>query len=474
MVEDQGIASHYRYHKLRILHQFVAMRDFKDELLEEGVDVNYFEFEKSLSVSFYERIEKALVKYKTKNLQTPRIPDTAFRNILQAWATQKKVTLEFIDSPQFMVSDLEFADYLHPSKKPFMKTFYESVRKREKILVNKDLSPVGGKWSFDLENRKKMPKSVQVPNSAIIATSPHFTAVRKLVEEHFKNHPGELPKRDLWIPTNRAGALTFLKKFFETKLDQFGPFEDAIDPRDDLLFHSGLSTLINLGLLTPSEVVKKAISFADKKSVKLESLEGFIRQIAGWREFVNGIHQNFHATQSTRNFFAHESTLKKCWYDGTTGLPPVDDAIKKVLRLGYNHHIERLMILSNAMLLCETKPTEVHKWFMEMYLDSYEWVMGPNVYGMGQFSDGGIFATKPYLSGSNYILKMSSYGKGDWCEIWDGLYWSFIHNHKTFFSKNPRLSMMSKMLEKMDGSKKERLFAAADRFKEQTMNRPKG
>ena len=182
----------------------------------------------------------------------------------------------------------------------------------------------------------------------------------------------------------------------------------------------------------------------------------------------NHIHENFFELESESNFFKHERKMKPCWYEGKTGIPPVDDAIKKTLKLAYNHHIERLMILSNVMLLTELNPKEVHRWFMEMYVDSYEWVMGPNVYGMGQFSDGGIFATKPYLSGSNYILKMSNYPKGEWCEIWDGLYWSFIHRNSSFFAKNPRLSMMNALLFKMEPKKKERLLTLAENFKNAT------
>jgi deoxyribodipyrimidine photolyase-related protein len=184
----------------------------------------------------------------------------------------------------------------------------------------------------------------------------------------------------------------------------------------------------------------------------------------GWREFVRGIYQNFSEEQDKRNFFNHQRKLTHHWYDGTTGLPPVDDAIKKAQKYGYCHHIERLMILSNVMLLSELHPHEVHKWFMEMFIDSADWVMGPNVYGMGQFSDGGIFATKPYISGSNYILKMSDYKKGEWSEVWDGLFWRFIGKNKVFLSKNPRLNMMVKTLEKMEANKKKRLLSLAQDF----------
>ena len=200
--------------------------------------------------------------------------------------------------------------------------------------------------------------------------------------------------------------------------------------------------------------------------IPIASLEGFLRQVIGWREFVRGIDRVFGERQASGNFWGHHRCLAPCWNDGNTGLPPLDAAIERLNRLGYNHHIERLMVISNLMLLCEIDPLAVHGWFMERYLDSYEWVMGPNVYGMGQMSDGGIFATKPYICGSNYILKMGDYKRGAWCEIWDGLYWRFIERHRAFFQANPRLSMMVHLLERQDPLRRQGLNAAAEQFLE--------
>ena len=266
---------------------------------------------------------------------------------------------------------------------------------------------------------------------------------------------------------DRQGYLDLLDQFLEKGLSNFGDYQDAISDRSAFLFHSSLSPGMNLGLITPDEVLKKCISYYHQHlgPESLNSLEGFVRQILGWREFVRGIYQSFSEIQEEENFFDHRRRLSAHWYKGTTGVLPLDDAIKKAVKYGYNHHIERLMVISNMMLLCEIDPREVHRWFMEMYVDSSDWVMGPNVYGMGQFSDGGIFATKPYFCGSNYILKMSSYKKGEpWCEIMDGLYWRFIERNKSFMSKNPRLNMMVKTLEKMDGARKSRIFKPAEEF----------
>jgi deoxyribodipyrimidine photolyase-related protein len=199
-------------------------------------------------------------------------------------------------------------------------------------------------------------------------------------------------------------------------------------------------------LLTPLEVVSESLEFANRNEIPMNSLEGFVRQIIGWREFIRGVDREYARSGAHRqNHLAATRKLKPCWYEGTTGLPPLDIVIRRVVDTGYCHHIERLMVV-------------------EMFIDSAEWVMRPNVYGMSQFADGGLFATKPYISGSNYILKMSDYPKGDWCETWDGLYWRTIHRHRDLFGKNPRMSMMLASLERMPSDKKMNLFAKAERF----------
>jgi deoxyribodipyrimidine photolyase-related protein len=371
--------------------------------------------------------------------------------------------LSVLPTPHFLCSREEFKKYLSSTKRPFMKTFYEKERKRLGILVERDGSPTGGQWSFDLENRKKLPKGYEEPLLPSIEESPHQKTVQNLVAKHFPDHPGNESK--LKLPVNHSGARAWLESFLKERFEDFGPFEDSISSRFETLNHSLLSPLINLGLLTPGEVIDRALTHAKKAKVPMASLEGFIRQIIGWREFIRGIDENFGDRQEKTNFFGHERKLTSAWYDGTTGIPPLDDAIRRVQKNGYLHHIERLMIVSNLMLLSEIRPVDAHRWFMEMFLDSYEWVMGPNVYGMGLMSDGGIFATKPYISGSNYILKMSDYQKGPWCDTWDGLYWSFIEKHRKYFSGNPRLSMMVKLLDRMPEARKKILFAAASEFK---------
>jgi deoxyribodipyrimidine photolyase-related protein len=248
------------------------------------------------------------------------------------------------------------------------------------------------------------------------------------------------------------------------RLVDFGPYEDALSRRSETVFHSVLSPLLNLGLLTPRDVLDRVIDHARANEVPLNSLEGFVRQVIGWREFVRGIYRHFGERQENENFWGHRRGLAESWYRGETGIVPLDHAIRTAERLGWTHHITRLMVVGNLMTLAEIAPNAAHDWFMEMYVDSSDWVMGPNVYGMAIFSDGGIFATKPYICGSNYLLKMSDFGRGEWCDVVDGLYWRFIGKHRDFFAANPRLAMMARMLDRLKPARRERIFAAAEGF----------
>ena len=202
-----------------------------------------------------------------------------------------------------------------------------------------------------------------------------------------------------------------------------------------------------------SYVVNELNDYATKKNIPINSFEGIIRQIIGWREFIRGVYVSKGNIERTKNYWGFTKKMPDSFYTASTGIKPVDDSINKVNDNAYLHHIERLMVIGNFMFLCEINPDDVYKWFMELFIDSYDWVMVPNVYGMSQFADGGLMSTKPYISSSNYIMKMSDYKKGEWQKIWDGLYWRFIHKNQSFFTSNPRLSMMVRTLNKMSTDK---------------------
>lgn len=458
MREDTELCTHFEYHKLKIMLFLMAMRSHADELRAKKFNVTYQELAKS-KLPYEKHLEKWIRDEKIDKLLYYEIEDKFFERRITALVQRLKIEVEVLRTPMFVTTREEFKSYLAKSKRPFMRTFYEQQRKRLKIMVDAKNEPIGGRWSFDELNRKPLPKSVAPPEPFLKLKSKHEKDVAALCESLFPDHPGQT--ENVWFATSRKDAHAWLEKFFHERFANFGPYEDALARHSDFVFHSVITPYLNTGLLTPAEVVQTAIRVANERKLNIASVEGFVRQIIGWREFVRGIYQNYSEKQDEANFFKHKRRLTKAWYDGTTGIEPLDRVIKKAERFGYAHHIERLMVAGNLMLLCEIEPRDAHKWFMEMFIDSSDWVMGPNVYGMGIFSDGGIFATKPYICGSNYYRKMGGYKKDDWCDGVDGLYWRFVEKHADYLAKNPRLSMMVRTVSTMEKEKKRRLFAAA-------------
>lgn len=314
-----------------------------------------------------------------------------------------------------------------------MATFYQAQRKRMQILIDADGSPKGGQWSFDEDNRKKLPKTFTAPFAPQSPLNNHIKTAISHIETHFFNNLGNT--KTFRYPVTRADAKAWLKTFIRERFQDFGIYEDAISTEHAFINHSVLTPMLNIGLLTPQEIIDAALAEEDR--IPLNSLEGFIRQIIGWREFMHGVYRHRGTDIRKLNFFEHTRSIPKSFYNATTGIPPIDRIIHQLRDEAYCHHIERLMVLGNFMLLCRFDPNEVYKWFMEFFIDAYDWVMVPNVYGMSQFADGGTFTTKPYISGSNYILKMSDETKGPWTEIWDALFWTFVGDHQELFLKIP-------------------------------------
>ena len=463
MAEDYELCTYQKHHKQKILLFLSAMRSYADNLKKNKYKIEYKKIEdKDFKNNYFDKLLKTIKQKKIKEVSSFEIEDKFFEEKIKSFFNKSKIKWNIIQTPMFLNSRNEFKNYLAKSKRPFMATFYKESRKKLGILINSNGTPVGGKWSFDGDNRNKLPKNISAPKYPKIVETKHTRSLKPVIEKHFKDHPGNT--NNFWLATEYDGVVKLLNFFIKEKSNLFGDYEDAVSQKDNILFHSALSPYINLGLITPELIIEKILSFHKKKKIKLNSLEGYVRQIIGWREFMRGVYQGYSEQMETKNFFKQKRKMKSSWYDGSTGLPPLDYAIKNALTHGWSHHIERLMILSNLMNLCEIKPNYVYKWFMEMFVDSSDWVMVPNVYGMGLFSDGGIFATKPYICGSSYMLKMMDFKKGEWCNIMDGLYWRFINRNRTFFLKNPRLSMMVKIFDKMKIDRKKLILPAAERF----------
>ena len=466
MYEDYGLCTYEKHHKLKILLFLSSMRSYFDELKSKKFKIDYFSLKKDFRVPYEKKLENYIKSNKIEEISIFEIEDKLFEKKILSLFEKFELKVNILETPMFLTSRLDFKNYLIKSKKPFMANFYKMNRVKLNVLVSKDGKPKDGKWSFDEDNRKKLPKDIKLPEQPTAKITSHTKALQIIINKEFQDHPGNT--NNFWLPTTRDDAEVWLDNFIKNKLNLFGDYEDAVSKKSNILFHSALSPLINIGLITPSEILVKLKKVESK--INMNSLEGYTRQIIGWREFMRGIYQNYDQRLEKTNFFNHKNKMKKNWYTGETGLEPLDHAIKNAIKYGWSHHIERLMIISNIMNLCQVNPKEVYKWFMEMFVDSSDWVMSPNVYGMGLFSDGGIFATKPYICGSSYFLKMMDFKKGPWCNVMDGLYWRFIDRNRNFFLKNPRLSMMVRIFDRIKPERKKLIFSAAEKFiKENTI-----
>ncbi len=446
-----------RFHVQRLLFHRLSMQRFQQALQAHGYTVELL----PCGPDLYERLQARLQAHGVTALCVPEPSDDVLVRRLNAWCQRQNWLLTYLDSPGFL-NTFDAVQAAFSGKKYSQTSFYIAQRKARGILLHDDGAPRGGKWSFDPENRKRLPKGHRVPPLPA-PVDLDTAAVQVCFEGVVRDFPKALGqaafKAECFLyPTTHAGAEAWLQDFLRQRLAAFGDFEDAISQQEAYLYHSLLSPLLNTGLLTPQQVLESALDYAagaeaEGRPVPLNALEGFVRQIVGWREYMRALYLREGVHIRNQNFWGHIHPMPEALYTGTTGLLPVDHVIQKLQRTAYAHHIERLMILGNFMCLCEIHPMAVYTWFMEYFIDAYDWVMVPNVYSMSQFADGGLLTTKPYISGSNYLRKMGDYPKGEWCDLWDSLYWRFIHKHQAFFAQNYRLRMMVSHLQRMGDDK---------------------
>ena len=460
LIEEYLFFKQYNFHKQKIFFHRSSMKSYEDFLIKKGVEVIYVDSnnENSDVRNFLNNTEisKINIYHPEDNWLEKRIKETCQIN---------KIEIKIYENPLFLTSRDSLFPFFNPEKKKLFQTsFYKNQRKKFNILINEYDKPSGGKWTYDDMNRKKFPKNKKTPSIDYSKIkSINFLDSYNYVENNFAKNFGEINSFQLY-PTDFKSAKIWFNNFLKTRFDEFGIYEDAVLINESIINHSVISPLINSGLLEPKYIVETSLNYYKKYDIPLNSMEGFIRQIIGWREFIRGVYYSKGTEERTKNYWNFKRKIPKSFYEGSTGIDPIDDTIKKVKKTAYGNHIERLMILGNFMVLCEFDPDEVYKWFMEVFIDSYDWVMVPNVYGMSQFADGGLMSTKPYISSSNYIIKMSDYKKGSWSEIWDGLFWTFMDKQRDFFKKNPRMRMLISSFDKMDSMKKEKLLIDADNF----------
>jgi len=455
LIEEPRYFTDFSYHKLKLAFHRATMKCYYDYLQENDIDVEYIEYSTNVS-ALYKRLHKT----KTSSIEmyspcdsvlerkiTKHIPNITIHN-----------TIQFLVTPELLQKNKH---QFHNGHKYNHSNFYKWQRTRLNILIDETNKPVGGKWSYDDENRKKLPKSIELPAIPHSLDNAYIREAKKYVERHFPSNYGNL---DHFVyPISHIDALKWLHNFLQHYLSQFGPYEDAVSTEHPFLFHSVLSPMMNVGLLTDEEVITVALTYQSK--APLNSFEGFIRQIIGWRNYMYSIYVLDGEKLKTMNFLNHTNRMnKKMLWEGTTDILPIDDIIHKIKKYAYAHHIERLMFLGNYMLLCMYHPTDVYEIFMEWTIDAYEWVMVPNVYCMSQFADGGVIMMRPYISSSNYLRKMSHYSKGDWCNIFDALYYHFIYQHREYLKKNYSTSRQVLLWDKKTDVEQKRLLDVAKSY----------
>ena len=460
LIEEYLFFNQFKFHKQKILFHRMTMKSYERFLQKNSFNINYIDSTEKISEikSFIENLDSDIKSIKiydpVDNWLSKRINDTC---------KLKNINVEVYDNPLFINKNEDLSSFFRNDKKKFFQTsFYKQQRLKLDVMMIGD-KPEGGKWTYDDQNREKYPKGKIPPTITYPEKNKIYTEAFNYVNDNFNNNYGKI-NEEIIYPYNFKLAKEWLNVFLKTRFEEFGPYEDAVVKEKSILNHSVLSPLINIGLINPKHLVKSILNYYYQNNIRINSCEGFIRQIIGWREFIRGVYICKGTEERNKNFWNFKKKIPKSFYDGTTGVEPVDDTIKKINKSAYANHIERLMIIGNFMLLCEFDPDEVYKWFMELFIDSYDWVMVPNVYGMSQFGDGGLMSTKPYISGSSYILKMSNYKKGEWCSTWDSLFWSFIDKQREFFKTNPRMRMLVSSFDRMNIEKKEKLINTAHNF----------
>lgn len=480
MAEVDEEATHVWCHKQRLVLFFSAMRHFRDELRERDLTVHYHQLQpqpsKDRGKDFATILGKDVKKLRPEKLIVVLPGDWRVREALVKQAERLEIKIEIRPDRHFYCDPDEFAKFAEGRKSLLLETFYRQMRKKHRVLVDDD-QPVEGQWNFDHDNRDSFSKDGpgKLPRPHAFQTDELTESVMELVEHRFGEHPGTLDGFNM--PVTHEQAMTMLRDFIDRGLPMFGKFEDAMWTDEPFVFHSRLSAPLNMKLLDPRDCVQRAVAAYEKGDAPINSVEGFVRQILGWREFIRGVYWLHMPDYIEMNHFGHTADVPRCFWDGDTEMKCVHESMQHVLRFGYAHHIHRLMVLGNFALLLGVDPRRFHDWHMAMYLDAVDWVSLPNTLGMSQHGDGGIVGTKPYVSTGNYIHKMSNFCRhcrfdyrqatgDDACPI-TTLYWDFLDRNYDQFSKNARMKMQAKHVEtKRNKGEMPAIRQAADRVRD--------
>ena len=459
------------HHAQKIIGIFAAMRDFASYLTDRGHQVHYLSIDHADNrQSLGANLDDLIARYSVQRFEYQLPDEWRLDQQLQNYCQNLSISSQSCDSEHFYTQRHE-AEQLFGSRKHWlMEMFYRRMRIKYGILLEENQRPIGGKWNFDQDNRKAWTGAPAV--FADNRVRHNHSAIWHTVCAAGVNSFGDADAEDFRWPLNRAEALVQLDQFIISGLPYFGDFQDAMSRKSWRLFHSLLSFALNTKMLNPREVISRAETAYMNGSVPLASAEGFIRQIIGWREYVRGLYWAKMPAYATQNYFNHQRTLPSWFWNGETHMNCLAAAIGQSLQYAYAHHIQRLMLIGNFGLLAGLSPVELHRWYLGVYIDAFEWVELPNTLGMSQFADGGLLATKPYVSSAAYINRMSDYCKGcrydrtvrstDNACPFNTLYWHFFIRNQDKLSHNPRLSMVYRNLNRFDTTERESITRHAE------------
>ena len=459
MAEMRQETDYVKHHIQKVVAFFLAMRNFADELTEKGHHVTYFTISDEENPQDLEKlIHQTIEKYQIKSFEYQLPDEYRLDEQLKAISSNLAIPSKVYDSEHFYTSRFELKDFFEGKKQLLMESFYRMMRKKHDVLMIGS-QPLDGKWNFDQSNRNKYKNEVPIPFPLEFHKD-----VKELVSE-IENHGietmGSIDASNFNWPTSRSESLQLISYFCEHLLPYFGTYQDSLFTGHKFLFHSRLSFAMNSKIISPKEVIDGVIAyyFENQDEIELAQVEGFVRQTIGWREYVRGIYWKEMPNYSKMNALENYNKLPEFYWTGKTKMKCMQHSISQSLTEAYAHHIQRLMVIGNFSLLAQLHPDAVDEWYLGVYIDAIEWVELPNTRGMSQYADGGIVATKPYVSSGSYINKMSDYcgnchynvkdKLGEKACPFNSLYWHFLDEKKQHFAKNQRMSMMLALLNKM-------------------------
>jgi len=472
LAEVHDETTYVRHHKKKVAFILSAMRHFRDELRDDGWRVDYIALDDAHNTgSFTGEVKRAVARHGAAGLTVTEPGEWRVMEMMRAWADDLGVPVQVLDDDRFICSQDEFAAWADGRKSLRMENFYREMRCKTGLLMTDD-KPVGGKWNFDHDNRKAAKADLFMPDVHRCEPDQITSEVLELVAARFANHFGDL--EPFWFATKREDAEAALDHFIEVALPRFGDFQDAMLSDERFLYHSLVSFYINVGLLDPLDVCQRVEAAYSDGHAPLNAVEGYIRQIIGWREYVRGIYWLKMPDYATSNFFSAKRRLPDFYWTAETDMACLKAAISQTKEEAYAHHIQRLMVTGNFALIAGIDPHEVHEWYLMVYADAFEWVEMPNTIGMSQFADGGLLGSKPYAASANYISRMSDYcancafdakaRSGDDACPFNYLYWDFLARNEDVLKSNRRMGMIYGTWRKMDANQKRAIRAKSRAF----------